>query len=99
MGVSFSYCRGGKRLFLFNCSGDDVDEHPIGEFAGEIPHLACLKFHRAGYQSEERIVFATLHILARVVFGAALADNDVAHFHCLTAVYFHTETLGNRITA
>ena len=58
---------------------DDIDEYPVSQFAGEAPHLARLKFYRAGYQCEERIVLAALDVLAGMVFGTALADDDVAH--------------------
>lgn len=86
-------------LFLFGGVRDDIDEHPIGELAGEVSHLARLKLHRAGDQSEERVVLTAFDVLSGVVFSAALADDDVAHFHRLTAVPFHAETLGKRITA
>ena len=89
-----------KRKLLLGCfCRDDIDEHSVGEFAGEVSHLARLKFHRTGYQGEERIVLAALDVLPGMVFGTALADNDVAYFYHLTAVYLDAEALGYGITA
>lgn len=95
----FVFSQGEERLFFFGCVRDDVDEHPISQFAGKVSHLARLKFYRAGDESEEGVVFAAFDVFAGMVFGAALTDDDVAYFYRLTAIYFHAEAFGNGITA
>ena len=63
-------------------------------------HRATLLFTLDGeedgavLQREQGVILAATDVVARVVFGTALANNDVASQNELTAVAFDAEALG-----
>ena len=50
-------------------------------------------------QSEEGVVFTHTNVLAWIVYGATLTNNDVACLSHLTAIEFYTESFALRLTA
>lgn len=76
-----------------------MNEGAQSQFAGEVPHLAGLKFHCAIDERKERVIITALHILSGMKFSSPLADNDIAYCHTLTATDFNAEAFGNRIAA
>ncbi len=59
------------------------------EGAAGIP--LAFESHRTVYQGEQRMVFAHAYIRARMVFGAALTDNDIAGGYGLSAENFNAK--------
>lgn len=47
--------------------------------------------HRTVYQGEQRVVFSHAYIRARMIFGAALTDNDIAGGYGLSAKDFNAQ--------
>ena len=62
------------------------------------PTTLDTELHGAGRQGKQRVVSAAAHILAGVEVGAALADEDLAGIHGLSAEPLHTQVLSVRIT-
>lgn len=93
------WCSGRKELFLVCLSRNDVDKHALCKFPGEVYHLTSLEFYDAAHESEQCVILTALHILAWVVLGATLTNDDVADFYLLTAEDLHAETFGDGIAA
>src|SRR6185437_2456646 len=55
------------------------------------------ELHVAGLEREEGVVAAHAYVLARPVFGAALAHDDVAGEHGFAAELLHAEALAGRV--
>ncbi len=49
-----------------------------------------LEFHDTINQREEGMIFSNPHIQPGIVNSSPLADNDVAGFGCLPAIYLNT---------
>ena len=62
--------------FLLLCGRNDRNVRSV--------FIGFLEFDDAIAQSEERVVFTHTHVLARVVDGSSLADDDVASLGKLT---------------
>lgn len=62
-----------------------MHENALGEFAGKSEHFLMLKRDPTLRKGEKRIIGALLHILARMKFGTALTNDDLARVHDLTA--------------
>jgi hypothetical protein len=54
---------------------------------------------QAGGEGEEGVVSADAYVFAGVVFGAALANDDVAGYYFLTAIYFNAQPLALGLAA
>ena len=52
-----------------------------------------LEGNHSVYQSVQRVVLAHANVLARIVHGTSLANQNIARFGNLTAEKFHAETL------
>lgn len=59
------------------------------EGAAGIPF--AFKSHRTVYQGEQRVVFTHAYIRTRMIFGAALTDNDIAGGYGLSAKDFNAK--------
>ena len=69
----------------FGFDGKDVDEG--------LAFALLLELHDAVALRIQRVVFAHADVLARIVLGAALANDDVARDGCLSTEKFHSESL------
>lgn len=86
----FSYWNGS----CFNsrrASWNDINVRPTGATRTE--------FYRAINQSKQRIVFTQTNVFARMMFGAALANNDIAGNGRLATEQLNTQAFADRITA
>ncbi len=69
------------------------------EVAVESANFFLGKLDGASGEREEGIIAGALHVLARVPFGAALANDNVADFGDLAAEQFNAESFGLRVSA
>jgi len=76
---------------LFGCFGHHIDRHILAA------ELAGVEYHAAFTEREQRVVLTHADIAAGIDARAALADNDVAADHFLTAELLHAKTLRFRI--
>ena len=74
-----------------------MDECPLRELAGEREHFLCLEGDDTAGERDEGIVGDALHVRSRMELRAALADDDIADFRCLSAGELDAETLGDGI--
>lgn len=66
-----------------------INDTCFSEVAVKFSHLLVLEFNYACSQRIQSGIAALAYVLARVVFGAVLADNYVAFFNGLVAEYFY----------
>lgn len=57
------------------------------------------ELHYAIHKCEQCVIFTDAHVRARVDFGSALTNQDVAAGYCLTVSPFHAKTLRVGITS
>lgn len=57
-----------------------------------------LEGHRAVYQCKKRVILAHAYMSTRMVFGAALANDDVAGNYTFTTEYLNAQAFAFRFT-
>jgi hypothetical protein len=60
---------------------------------------AFVELHNTIAQGENRMIFSKTYVLTGMMFGAALANDDITGNHLLTAKDFYTEAFAMRFAA
>lgn len=68
-----------------------MDEHALFELAGKGFDFALFKLHESVAESEEGVIGTARDVLAGMILGTTLADDDIAFHSDLVAVNLNAE--------